>query len=203
MKHFSRTDGCLSLKWSLQLYVNINFKLCSVHCMSNSVFSFISQVNKSCVSVRDHRIKMCTSQQKNRLKHEQQSQTNLFSFWCHPSQCPPASLVAFPVSARFCLVLCASWVMDYLSAVSQYNNIHCCSPSCTARSSDEASLHFLFGSPQLLLLGFGVSSTFNYPPSRFFYSTVRQVPRPGYTPSLHLCVFASESRNLHIWIPRK
>lgn len=48
--------------------------------------------------------------------------------------------------------------MDYLSVVSQYNDIQHCSTSSTVHSKDEASLHFLFGSPELLLLGFGVSS---------------------------------------------
>lgn len=66
--------------------------------------------------------------------------------------------VAFPASVRFFFVLCASWVMDYLSAVSQHNDIQRCSLCCSVRSKDEASLHFLFGSPELLLLGFGVSS---------------------------------------------
>lgn len=77
--------------------------------------------------------------------------------------------------------------MDYLSAVSQCNDIQ----PCTVRSKDEASLHFLFGSPQLLLLGFGVSSV------DFQLSSALQYSEGGARTSLHtITAFVSESRNL-------
>lgn len=53
---------------SLQLHINTDLKLCS---------QCIHQVNKPCTSIQDHRIKMGTSQQKNRLGRKQQSQPNL------------------------------------------------------------------------------------------------------------------------------
>lgn len=68
-----------------------------------------------------------------------------FFFSCHLSQRPPSSPVAFPV-------LCPSWVMDYLSAVSQYNHI---------QFQSFPKMMPLFISSlvrQLLLPGFGVSS---------------------------------------------
>ena len=92
-------------------------------------------------------IKLHTSRQRSRVTHKQQ-----------PLPAYSSLIAAFPVTARFHLIRCASLVMDYLPAVSQYNDIQCCSTSRTLRSKDENSLHFLFGSPELLLLGFGVSS---------------------------------------------
>lgn len=134
---------------------------------------------------------MHTSEQKNHLSYKQQPQPLLVFLLMSPLPAASSPPFAFPVSARFRLVFCASWVMDYLSAVSQYNDIQCCSPSCTVRSKDEASLHFLFGSPELLLLGFGVSFVdFQLSSlSRFSYSTVRLGLRPHYTDIL--CLFLS------------
>lgn len=139
---------------------------------------------------------MRTSQQKNRLRPKQQSQPNLVLLLMSPLPAISSLPVAFPVSARFRLVLCASWVMDYLSAISQYNDIQCCSPSCTVRSKDEASLHFLSGSLELLLLGFGVSSI-DFQLSSL--SLFLQCSEAGAPASLHsTTAFVYESRNLHI-----
>lgn len=115
--------------------------------------------------------------------------------------------VAFPVSASLRLIPCASWVMDYLSAVSQYNDIHCCSSSCNVRPKDEASLHFLFGSLGLLLLGFGVSSVdFQLSSLSFFFfsdSAVRFGHGPRYTVAHCVCCICYPSLViLYIWGPK-
>lgn len=95
----------------------------------------------------------------------------------HPaiSYLPPAS----PVTRRFHFVLCASRVIDYLSAVSQYNDIRCCSLCCTVRSEDEASLHFLLARQTYYYLALVFPlSTFNYPPSHFPSRAARAGPGP-------------------------
>lgn len=79
-----------------------------------------------------------------------------FPFCCHLWRPRPPRLHFLPVQ-RFLLVLCPSWVMDYLSAISQHNHIQQCSSSCAVCFKDDASLHFLFA-PSVLLHGIGVSS---------------------------------------------
>lgn len=127
-----------------------------------SVFSLISQVNKPCASIWDYRIKMCTST----------------ITWCHLSQRPPSSPVTFPV-------LCPSWVMDYLSAVSQYNHIQ-------LQSFPKMMPLFISSlvrqSYYYLALVFP-PSTFNYSPSCSSYNTVRLELRC--TLLQLLCVFAT------------
>lgn len=64
---------------------------------------------------------------------------------------------------------------------------------------DEASLHFLFGSLELLLLGFGVSSV-DFQLSSL--SLFLQYSEAGAWASLHsITAFGSESRNLPISNP--
>lgn len=124
---------------------------------------------------------------------EQQSQRNLVFLLMSPHPSISYLPVAFPVSMRFRFVLCASQVMDCLSAVSQYNDIQCCGLCCTVRSKDEASLHFLFGSPELLLLGFGVSSV-DFQLSSLSLSF--QCSEGGAQASLHnIAALVFESRN--------
>lgn len=79
-----------------------------------------------------------------------------FPFCCHLWRPRPPWLHFLPVQS-FLLVLCPSWVMDYLSAISQHNHIQRCSSSFAVCFKDDASLHFLFA-PSVLLHGIGVSS---------------------------------------------
>lgn len=79
-----------------------------------------------------------------------------FPVCCHLWRPRPPRLHFLPVQS-FLLVLCPSWVMDYLSAISQHNHIQRCSSSSAVCFKDDASLHFLFA-PSVLLHGIGVSS---------------------------------------------
>lgn len=62
------------------------------------------------------------------------------------------------ISCSFLLVLCPSWIMDYLSAISQCNHIQQCSSSCAVCFRDDASLNFLCAPSELSLHGIAVSS---------------------------------------------
>lgn len=140
---------------------------------------------------------MRTSQQKNWLRRKQQSQPNLVFLLMSPLPASSRLPVAFPVSVRFRLVLYASWVMDYLSAVSQYNDIRCCSRVlyCPFRKMRPLFISSLARQCYYYLALVFPPSNFNYPPSRFLYSTVRIGPRPRCTAllrvklSLEICTF--------------
>lgn len=140
----------------------------STHCRILQYF----QVTESHVSALEHRIKTCPWQQKSRPRRKQQSQPNLVFPLMSPLPAISGFPVAFPVSARFQLVLFASLVMDYLSVVSQYNDIQAAAhpaPSLLKMTplfiSSLAHLRYHY-----LALAF-LPSTFSSPPSGFSYST--------------------------------
>lgn len=80
-----------------------------------------------------------------------------FPFCCHLWRARPPRL-HFLSECSFLLVLCPSWIMDYLSAISQCNHIQQCSSSCAVCFRDDASLNFLCAPSELSLHSIAVSS---------------------------------------------
>lgn len=73
-----------------------------------------------------------------------------FPFCCHLWRARPPRL-HFLSEWSFLLVLCPSWIMDYLSAITQCNHIQQCSSSCAVCFRDDASLNFLCAPSELSL----------------------------------------------------
>lgn len=124
-----------------------------------TVFFFLSQVNKPSITLRwqnlNADVTITTKESAVRLRTIAK-QFILPFVVTSGGPCPP--WMHFLPARGSLLLLCPSWVMDYLSAISQSNHIQRCSSSCPVCFKDDAALHFLFALPVLLLHAAGVSS---------------------------------------------
>lgn len=136
-----------------------------------TLFLFLSQVNKPCITLRwqNSNVHITNTTKELALRWRTIANQFIFPFFVTSGGPRPLRMHFLPVRG-FLLVLCPSWVMDYLSAISQSNHIQRCSSSCAVCFKDDTSLHFLFGPPVLLLVF--PPLTFNCSPFGFLSYTL-------------------------------
>lgn len=121
-----------------------------------SVFSILPWVNKPSITQRWQNLNVNITTGIG-IDVKNNNKPIYFPFCCHLWRARPPRL-HFLSEWSFLLVLCPSWIMDYLSAISQCNHIQQCSSSCAACFRDDASLNFLCAPSELSLHGIAVSS---------------------------------------------